>query len=124
MQKTGPYGHVYEYFSLNTEVLGWIIERVTHKSVTRIIQERIWQKMGPESDGLMFLSNGYDPIYMGGMSAILRDHACFGLLFTPSVSKSPYNIVPKSYLTNIQKDRRSEILKIPGQLTFIFMITH
>jgi CubicO group peptidase (beta-lactamase class C family) len=116
LKKTGPSGQIYEYFSLNTEVLGWIIERVTHKSATRLIEERIWQKMGAESDGLMFLSHGYDPIYMGGMSATLRDNARFGLLFTPSGSEAPYDFIPKSYLKKIQEGGRPEIIENTGPI--------
>jgi len=65
MKKTGPSGQIYEYFSLNTEVLGWIIERITNRTGVELIEEWLWQKMGAESDALMFLPNSNDRMYMG-----------------------------------------------------------
>ena len=116
MKKTGPSGHIYEYFSLNTEVLGWIIERITNKTAVQLIEERIWQKMGAESDALMFLPNSNDRMYMGGLSATLRDQARFGLLFTPSGRVSPYDFIPGSLIDKIQEGGRPEIIKNSGPI--------
>lgn len=116
MKKTGPSGQIYEYFSLNTEVLGWIIERITNRTAVELIEERIWQKMGAEFDALMFLPNSNDRMYMGGMSAALRDHARFGLLFTPSGRVAPYDFIPESYIQKIQKGGRPQIIKNSGPI--------
>lgn len=120
-KKTGPSGQIYEYFSLNTEVLGWIIERITNRTAIQLIEECIWQKMGAESDALMFLPNANDRMYMGGLSAILRDHARFGLLFTPSGRIAPYNFIPDAYIKKIQQGGRPEIIKKSGPINlFIY----
>tara|TARA_R110002012_G_scaffold259550_2_gene441107 strand:+ start:5376 stop:6656 length:1281 start_codon:yes stop_codon:yes gene_type:complete len=116
MKKTGPSGQIYEYFSINSEVLGWIIERITNKTAVQLIEERIWQKMGAESDALMFLPNSNDRMYMGGLSATLRDHARFGLLFTPSGRVAPYDFIPEDYIKKIQQGGRPEIIKRAGPI--------
>ncbi|MER3374617.1 MAG: serine hydrolase [Allomuricauda sp.] len=116
MKKTGPSGRIYEYFSLNTEVLGWIIERITNRTAVELIEERIWQRMGAESDALMFLPNSNDRMYMGGLSATLRDHARFGHLFTPSGRISPYDFIPIAYIKKIQQGGRPEIIKNSGPI--------
>ena len=116
MKKTGSPGQVYEYFSLNTEVLGWIIERITNKTGVQLIEERIWQKMGAESDAFMFLPNSNDRMYMGNLSATLRDHARFGLLFTPSGRIAPYDFIPDTYIKKIQEGGRPEIIKNSGPI--------
>lgn len=116
MEKTGEPGNIYEYFSLNTEVLGWIIERITNKTAVQVIEERIWQKMGAEGDALMFLPNSNDRMYMGGLSATLRDHARFGLLFTPSGRIAPYDFIPEVLIDKIQKGGRPEIIKNTGPI--------
>jgi CubicO group peptidase (beta-lactamase class C family) len=121
MKKTGPSGQIYEYFSLNTEVLGWIIERITNRTGVELIEERLWQKMGAESDALMFLPNSNDRMYMGNLSATLRDHVRFGLLFTPSGRIPPYDFIPDAYITKIQKGGRPEIIKRTGPINlFIY----
>lgn len=116
MKRTGPPGQIYEYFSLNTEVLGWIIERITNKTAVQLIEERIWQKMGAESDALLFLPNSNDRMYMGGLSATLRDQARFGLLFTPSGRVPPYNFIPEIFIKKIQEGGRPEIIKNSGPI--------
>jgi CubicO group peptidase (beta-lactamase class C family) len=116
MKKTRPSGQIYEYFSLNTEVLGWIIERITNKTAVELIEKRIWQKMGAESDALMFLPNSNDRMYMGGLSATLRDHARFGLLFTPSGRTPPYDFIPDACIKKIQRGGRPEIIKRTGPI--------
>lgn len=116
LKKTGPSGTIYEYFSVNTEVLGWILEAVTNQSGVSYIQNNIWHKMGAESDAFMFLTHGYDPVYMGGLSMTLRDLARFGLLFTPSGSQPPYDIIPDTYLKKIQEGGRPEIVKNTGPI--------
>lgn len=116
MEKTGPSGHIYEYFSLNTEVLGWIIERITNKTAVQLIEQRIWQKMGAESDALMFLPNANDRMYMGGLSATLRDHARFGLMFTPSGRIPPFDVIPENLIKKIQQGGRPWIIKNTGPI--------
>lgn len=121
MRRTGPPGKIYEYFSLNTEVLGWIIERITNRTGVELIEEMLWQKMGAESDALMFMPNSNDRMYMGGLSASLRDHARFGLLFTPSGRIPPYDFIPDTIIQKIQKGGRPEIIKNTGPINlFIY----
>lgn len=115
-KKSRPSGEIYEYSSVNTTVLGWIVERITGVSGVDLIEREIWQKMGAESDGLMFLKDDVEAQYMGGLSATLRDLARFGLLFTPTGRQDPYDIISEEYLQKIQKGGRPEILAATGPI--------
>ena len=44
--KSGTHGTEFHYRSPNTDVLGWLIARVTGKSPDAVLQERIWSQLG------------------------------------------------------------------------------
>jgi len=48
--KAGTYGEAFGYKTVNSDVLGWIIARVTGKAVSELVSERLWQRMGTEQD--------------------------------------------------------------------------
>ena len=53
-----PPGTVLEYKTLDTAVLGWLIERVSGGSnVSAYLAQRIWEPLGAEADGI-FLMDG------------------------------------------------------------------
>ncbi|WP_439106187.1 serine hydrolase [Congregibacter sp.] len=82
MQRLRPAGKRNEYVSANTNVLMLIIERVTGQSYADAVQERIWQRIGAESDALMAVSAEGHAYASGGLMARLRDLGRFGLVFT------------------------------------------
>ncbi|WOJ97100.1 serine hydrolase [Congregibacter brevis] len=84
MKRLRPAGERNEYVSANTNVLMLVIERVTGQSYADAVEERIWQRMGAESDALMAVSKEGHAYASGGLMARLRDLARFGLVFTDS----------------------------------------
>lgn len=77
-------GELFEYSSINTYVLGMIIERVTEQPFHDVISDRIWSKAGMEGDALLGLSPTGEPSAFGIFSSRLRDFARYGMLYTPS----------------------------------------
>ncbi|MEL6829351.1 MAG: serine hydrolase domain-containing protein [Pseudomonadota bacterium] len=82
MQRLRPAGKLNEYVSANTNVLMLVMEEVTGKSYTDILQELVWDPIGAESDALMAISREGYAYASGGLHARLRDIARFGLVFT------------------------------------------
>ena len=74
------HGEAFQYVTPDTEVLGWLIRRVTGSSLSDNLQQRIWTPMGAESSANYML----DPIGIelagAGLSMTLRDAARFGQL--------------------------------------------
>ncbi len=81
MQRRGDAGLRYEYVSANTNVLMLIVEAVTGKSYADAVRELIWDRIGPEADALITISDEGYAFASGGISARLRDVARFGQLF-------------------------------------------
>ena len=102
--RKGEPGKVFEYSSMNTKMLGNLIERMSGQRLAEFFSERVWSKMGAEGDAMVGVNlQGGAAIY-GMVSSRLRDLARYGLLYSPSwnvVSSQP--VVPQSLIDVIQK---------------------
>ncbi|HLK18771.1 MAG TPA: serine hydrolase [Bryobacteraceae bacterium] len=78
--KTKP-GTRFEYQSVNTEVLGLLLEHVTGKPLHELMQENLWKRIGAESDAFLYRGeNQPDECAFGCFNATLRDYGRFGLM--------------------------------------------
>lgn len=71
-----------EYVSANTNVLMLVIESVTRLPFAAAVQVLIWDRIGPEADALMAISDEGYAYASGGLVARLRDVARFGQVYT------------------------------------------
>ena len=76
-------GTRWEYRSGDTQILGWLVEKVMLKPFAQIIEQRIWQPMGMESDANWIVdgSDERSAITFGFLNATLRDFARLGELY-------------------------------------------
>lgn len=79
-RKTG-HGGVFEYRSCETDMLGWVCEAATGKTMPELISELIWRKLGADADASIIVDQFGTGTFDGGVSATLRDLARFGALF-------------------------------------------
>ena len=61
-------------------MLGWIVSRVTGKSVTQLTSELLWRPMGAEQTAYQTVDGKGIPFAGGGLTAGLRDLGRIGLL--------------------------------------------
>jgi hypothetical protein len=80
VEKQGRHGARFGYRTVNTDALGWLIERTTGQALTDLLSERIWQPIGAEQDGYFTVDSLGTAFAGGGLSAGLRDMARFGQL--------------------------------------------
>jgi len=74
-------GERFQYKTLDTAVLGWLVERVTEGSVAAYTAQCLWEPLGAESDGYYILDGapGVGREFSGaGFNATLRDFGRFG----------------------------------------------
>ena len=76
----GNHGDAFHYKTINSDMLGWIISRVTGKAVTELASERLWRPMGAEQDAYQTVDGKGVPFAGGGVTAGLRDLGRLGLL--------------------------------------------
>jgi len=109
-------GLVFDYSSLNTQILGLIIENLTGKSWNRVASEMIWSKIGAENDGIIGLSAAGDALNGGVVASTLRDFARFATIFTPSwsaVAREPF--VDETYFQQVFAAADLKAFKAGGQ---------
>ncbi len=74
-------GSFFQYKTIDTAVLGWLIERVTQGSVAAYTARCLWEPLGAESDAFYIMDGppGVGREFSGaGFNATLRDFARFG----------------------------------------------
>ncbi|MEZ0183893.1 serine hydrolase domain-containing protein [Flavobacterium oncorhynchi] len=103
VKKNGIHGDAFGYKTVNSDVLGWIIARVTGKSVAEVLSERIWKKNGAEQDGYFSVDAIGTPFAGGGFNLGLRDMARFGQLILNDGKVGQEQIIPKAAIDDIKK---------------------
>ena len=69
------HGSHYHYCSPNTDLLGWIIEKVTGTSFGNYFSKEIFQKCGPQYDAFITLDHEKSPRTAGGICMVIDDLA-------------------------------------------------
>lgn len=103
VKKNGVHGDAFGYKTVNSDVLGWIISRVTGKTVAEVLSDRIWRKIGAEQDAYYSVDGIGTPFAGGGLSLGLRDLARFGQLFLTDGLANGQQVIPKAAIDDIKK---------------------
>ena len=74
-------GSFNRYNSMDAQVLGMIIRRITGKSEAEYLQEKLWSPLGMESDAYWVTDDKGVEFAAGGLNATLRDFAKLGRLY-------------------------------------------
>ncbi|UTW58372.1 serine hydrolase [Kordiimonas sp. SCSIO 12603] len=86
------------YVSVDTHVLGMMLVNVTGKTLTDYLQEKIWQPIGMEHEGIWAIDGEGMEVAMGGMSVSLRDMARLGRLYLHEGNWNGERIVPAQWV--------------------------
>ncbi len=101
VEKEGEHGEAFGYKTINSDALGWIISRVTGKSVDDLLEEIIWSKMGMELDSYYQIDALATPFAGGGFNAGLRDLARFGEMIRNNGMWHGKQIIPEKAVLDI-----------------------
>ena len=117
LNKQGEHGEAFAYKTCNTEVLAWLVQRVTGTAMAQLVSERIWQKIGAEEDAYLIV----DPTGMaacgGGMNIALRDLARFGEMMRNRGAFNGHQVVPAAVVDDIAGGARQEDFAKAGYTT-------
>lgn len=84
----------FNYSSVNTDLLGWVLERATGRKLSELLSELLWEKVGAESEASITVDSEGSARAAGGMSATVRDLARIGQLLIDGGR----DVVPKTWL--------------------------
>ena len=100
LQAQGPHGQAFAYKTVNTEVLCWVMTRVTGLGLAQQLAARLWQPLGCAEEGYLSV----DPLGMAfggaGLSATLRDMARFGELMRCEGAQGGQQIIPAAVVAD------------------------
>jgi CubicO group peptidase (beta-lactamase class C family) len=102
VRQKGQHGDAFGYKTVNSDVLGWIISRVSGRSVADLLSDRIWKRMGAEQDGYFTVDAVGTPFAGGGLSAGLRDMARIGQLMLDEGVINDSRLFPACVVQNIR----------------------
>lgn len=68
------------YVSIDTQVLGMLLKKVTGQSLSSYYQERLWKPLGMQDEGEWIIDNTGMEVALGGLNMSLRDYAKIGQL--------------------------------------------
>jgi len=92
-------GTVNEYQSINTQVLGAILEKATGKPLNLYMQEKMWTKIGPQSDAFFYRSKKQKEICAAGcLNVTLRDYGRFGLMAMNGGTLNGNPVAPQAWM--------------------------
>ncbi|WP_431461032.1 serine hydrolase, partial [Klebsiella pneumoniae] len=77
-ETTRPHGAAFEYRSIETDVLAFVMERVTGRRLAELVSGELWQKLGAEESACFTVDSAGYALADGGFNATLRDYARFG----------------------------------------------
>jgi CubicO group peptidase (beta-lactamase class C family) len=102
MKKLGQHGGDFVYKTANTDALGAVLRRVTGRSVSALLQERIFAKLGPEQDAFFTVDPTGAEFAGAGLNLTLRDMARFGEAMRLDGKFNGQQIVPKTVIDDIR----------------------
>lgn len=93
-------GKEFEYLSGNTEILAFVLERATGKSISEYASEKLWKPLGAESDAMWNLDhdNGVEKAYCCFIASA-GDFARLGSLYMNKGKFRDQQIVPENYVS-------------------------
>jgi CubicO group peptidase (beta-lactamase class C family) len=98
-----PHGEVFAYKTVNTDVLGAVLRRVSGHSVSELLSERIFGRLGAEHDAYFTVDPTGADFAGGGLNLTLRDLARFGELMRLDGRVNGVEIVPKRVVDDIRR---------------------
>ncbi len=78
LAQDGPHGRDFAYKTVNSDLLGWVIRRVTGRPYGELLSEWFWQPLGCEEDACMLVDDEGTEFAGGGLNPTARDMARFG----------------------------------------------
>ena len=94
-RKPGEYHH---YVSMDTQVLGMVLQQATGMTPAAYLEEKIWKKIGMQSNA-KWLVDDYDmELVFGTLNVTLRDYARFGRLYMNQGNWNGEQIVPAQWV--------------------------
>jgi CubicO group peptidase (beta-lactamase class C family) len=101
LQKASAHGERFAYKTVNTDTLGWVLRRVTGRTVSELLHHYFWSRLGVEQDAYFTADSTGVEFAGGGLNLTLRDMARFGEMMRLRGRFNGQQIVPAAVIDDI-----------------------
>ncbi|MDO9092721.1 MAG: serine hydrolase [Rubrivivax sp.] len=115
IKKQGEHGTGFKYKTVDTEVVGWLLQRVTGKSYAALLSERLWTRIGAQDDAYVWADTHGTQLTSIGFNATLRDLGRVGETLRLSGRSGGRQVIPENVIAEIRKGGDIEKFKANGQ---------
>lgn len=102
LKKEGNHDEAFGYKTVNSEILAWIVKRVSGKSLAALLSDTIWSKLGAEYDAYFQVDSVGTESGGGGLNTTLRDLARFGEMIRLNGYYNRQQIIPAAVVEDIR----------------------
>ena len=102
VEKDYGHGERFAYKTANTDVLAWVMRRVTGKTTSGLMFEYLWSKLGVEQDAYFTIDTTGVEFAGAGLNLALRDLARFGEMMRLQGRYNGRQIVPAAVIDDIR----------------------
>lgn len=95
---SNPHGFRYEYQSPNTDLLGWILERISAQTIASLLSDLIWQPLQAEMDAYITVDKKGAARSAGGICAVPRDLLRFGEMILNQGQVGNSQVIPQQWV--------------------------
>ncbi len=103
IKKGGNKAELFHYVSLNTELLGMLISKVTGKKPSQVMSEKVWSKIGAEQDAFVVQNPDGFELVSAAINSNVRDAGRLGLLMLNDGKVNGQQVIPESVVKTIKK---------------------
>ncbi len=100
LENDREHGGPFDYRSILTSMLGWVVERAGGDRLGPLIEREVWQPIGAEFDADLTVDAHGTAMADGGLCATLRDLARFGQLWMGQGKIGERRIVPEEWVAD------------------------
>lgn len=101
LEKVAEHGSRYEYQSICTDVLAWMIERSTGRRYSDVLSDELWSRLGAVHDADLIVDATGFPVAEGGLCATAGDLARLGQMVLDGGVARGEQVVPEAWIERI-----------------------
>ena len=106
----GTYMH---YVSIDTHVLGMVLRAATGKTYLEYFDEKLWSKLGSESNAYYLTDDSGEPMVLGGLNMMSRDYLRLGVTYLNNGVINGEQIIPAQWIKDSIPPDASHLM--PGE---------
>jgi CubicO group peptidase (beta-lactamase class C family) len=97
----GQHGGKLHYVSPNTDLMGWVIERISGQRYADLISDLLWKPLGAAQNAYITVDRLGAPRCAGGICTSAMDLARIGQLIAQNGRRESANIIPSAWIDDI-----------------------